>query len=174
MVADNFEKIGFGGGCHWCTEGIFQALTGVANVDQGWLASTGKETSFAEAVIVEFDPLIIALQVLIEIHLLTHSSEANHKLRSKYRSAIYSFNDEQHEEASGILKEFIQRSNKNIITSVLPYGGFRRNKTSFLNYYKTRPDAPFCKTFIEPKIKKLLESHREYLHPNKPTTFQKN
>ena len=32
-------KAGFGGGCHWCTEGVFQALRGVAQVDQGFVQS---------------------------------------------------------------------------------------------------------------------------------------
>ena len=32
-------KIGFGGGCHWCTEGVFQALRGVTQVDQGFIQS---------------------------------------------------------------------------------------------------------------------------------------
>ena len=32
-------KAGFGGGCHWCTEGVFQALRGVDQVDQGFVRS---------------------------------------------------------------------------------------------------------------------------------------
>jgi peptide-methionine (S)-S-oxide reductase len=36
----NLIKIGFGGGCHWCTESVFQALKGVQKVEQGWFAKT--------------------------------------------------------------------------------------------------------------------------------------
>ena len=32
-------QIGLGGGCHWCTEGVFQALRGVTQVDQGFIQS---------------------------------------------------------------------------------------------------------------------------------------
>ena len=49
-------KVGFGGGCRWCTEGVFQALRGVTQVDQGFLQSTAPANTWAEGVIVTFDP----------------------------------------------------------------------------------------------------------------------
>ncbi|MFG1450993.1 peptide-methionine (S)-S-oxide reductase [Xanthobacter sp. V2C-8] len=45
-------KVGFGGGCHWCTEGVFQALRGVTQVDQGFLQSMAPADTWAEGVIV--------------------------------------------------------------------------------------------------------------------------
>ena len=63
------EKIGFGGNCHWFTEAIIQSFTGVVKVDQGSIASTGEHSAFSEAVIVVFDPSVITLHTLIEIHL---------------------------------------------------------------------------------------------------------
>ena len=44
----NLFKIGFGGGCHWCTEAVFQSLKGVAKVQQGWIASTEENMSYPE------------------------------------------------------------------------------------------------------------------------------
>ncbi|MCG8307665.1 MAG: peptide-methionine (S)-S-oxide reductase [Cytophagales bacterium] len=35
--------ISFGGGCHWCTEGIFQSLKGVRHADQEWIGSDGRD-----------------------------------------------------------------------------------------------------------------------------------
>jgi len=49
------KKIGFGGGCHWCTEAVFQSLRGVLFVEQGYIASTEPNSSFSEAVIVSYD-----------------------------------------------------------------------------------------------------------------------
>ncbi len=31
-------KIALGGGCHWCTEAVFQSLKGVKLVEQGYVA----------------------------------------------------------------------------------------------------------------------------------------
>ncbi|RKN29908.1 peptide methionine sulfoxide reductase, partial [Aquimarina sp. AD1] len=88
-------KIGLGGGCHWCTEAVFQSLKGITSVEQGYIKSTGNNNSFSEAVIIVFSPEIISLKDLIEIHLLTHKSTSNHSFREKYRSAIYYFKNEQ-------------------------------------------------------------------------------
>ena len=87
----NTSKIGFGGGCHWCTEAVFQSLIGVEKVEQGFVASFNLHNELSEAVIVHFNHKRISLQTLIEIHLLTHSSTSDHAMRKKYRSAIYTF-----------------------------------------------------------------------------------
>jgi len=133
-------------------------------VDQGWISPDGEETSFSEAILVEFDPQVISLQVLTEIHLLSHSSHSDHKMRTKYRSAIYVHDQQQKDEVSEIVRILQMQSTKKYITQVLPMGAFKRNKSSLLNYYQTRPNAPFCTTYIEPKIKALIKTHQQYLN----------
>lgn len=161
------QKIGFGGGCFWCTEAVFQNLKGVTNVAQGWIASNENNQGFSEAVIVEFDIYEIDLKTLIEIHLLTHKSTSNHSMRKKYRSAIYSFSKEQKKQAK-ILLELLQIGiQKKIITQVLTFETFKPTEENFQNYYTKNPEKPFCKTFIEPKLKLLLATFSKYVDENK-------
>ena len=87
----NLYKIAFGGGCHWCTEAVFQSLKGVEKVEQGFITSYDQNNTFSEAVIVDFNTEKIDLKTLVEIHLHTHKSTSNHSMRKKYRSAIYVF-----------------------------------------------------------------------------------
>ena len=63
------KKIGFGGGCHWCTEAVFQSVEGVENVEQGYIASEGDASEFSEAVIVHYHSKKAFLERLIKIHL---------------------------------------------------------------------------------------------------------
>ena len=44
-----------------------------------------------------------------------------------------------------------------LITQIVGFGSFKLNSEEFLNYYATDPDRPFCKNYIEPKLKLLLE-----------------
>lgn len=157
------HRIGFGGGCHWCTEAIFQALKGVEKEVQGWINSYGENDSYSEAVLVDFNPEIIDHKTLIEIHLLTHASTSLHSMRDKYRSAIYVFSEEQEVEAKSSISELQKQREETIITEVLMFNSFRRNKETFLDYYKKRPEAPFCKTNIIPKLEKLMQSHKNYM-----------
>ncbi len=150
------DKIGFGGGCHWCTEAVFQSLRGVSKVDQGYIASTGENSTFSEAVIVHYNPDIIPFRLLIEIHLRTHKSTVNHQMRSKYRSAIYAFSEVQLDEVRLILRSIQKEHDKNLITGVLSFHEFKPSEKQFANYYYNNPDKPFCKNHIDPKLKFLL------------------
>lgn len=148
----NMRKIGFGGGCHWCTEAIFQSLKGVHKVEQGWISSLPPNTNFSEGVIVHYDE-DIDLETLIEIHLLTHSSASNHSMHHKYRSAVYYFEEQDREEAIFIINSFRIVDHVDYITQVLPYVDFRLNTQQYLNYYKKDKNKPFCQTYISPKLR---------------------
>ena len=149
------EKIAFGGGCHWCTEAIFQNIKGVFQVEQGFVSSYGAAKEFSEAVIVHFDPAITGMQTLIKIHLHTHASSSNHSMRNKYRSAIYAFSKTQENEAGKILWVLRKEFKEELITEVLAFRKFKRSDESYCDYYQNGPEKPFCKRFIEPKIEFL-------------------
>lgn len=152
-------EIVFGGGCHWCTEAVFQSLKGVLKVDQGYISSTGESTSFSEAVILEYDPDIIPLEVLIEIHLHTHQSTSNHSFRAKYRSAIYYFDNETRQASLSILEQLQKDFSKKIITQVLPFREFKFSEEVFRNYYFRDPERPFCRRYIHPKLEFLKKKY---------------
>ena len=162
-------RIALGGGCHWCTEAVFQSLLGVTKVEQGWVASTAKNNTFSEAVIVHFDSSIINLKTLIEIHLLTHKSTSNHSMRTKYRSAIYFFTHQQKEESLKIIDELQLEFGNKIITQVLEFQQFKPSSEEFQNYYQTNPEKPFCKSYINPKLKLLLQKFSNQIDKSKVT-----
>jgi len=159
------QRIAFGGGCHWCTEAIFQQLRGVSRVDQGWASSTHPNaTSPSEAVIVHFDPTRISLDALTEIHLCTHNATSNHTFREKYRSAVYTFSESQYQEAQTILAKKQKLFEKALVTKVYPFGEFKLNDEKYLDYYKSNPDKPFCQVRIEPKLQILFRKYHKYLN----------
>lgn len=150
-------KIGFGGGCHWCTEAVFQATPGVMRVEQGYISSSAPNTSLSEGIIVHFNPSLVGLELLIAIHLHTHRSTKEHSFRHRYRSAMYYFNKEQEiafAKACAILQEEFEQP---IITKALPFISFKPSRAAIRDYYKKHPDAPFCKRYIIPKLDLLKE-----------------
>lgn len=164
---ENLDKIALGGGCHWCTEAVFQSLIGVAKVEQGYVASKEDNHNFSEAVIVHFDAKIISLKTLIEIHLYTHRSTSNHSMRKKYVSAIYVFTKAQKEVSKSIIKEFQKEFDNEIITKVLFFQSFKTSRVEIQNYYQRNPAKPFCEQFINPKLKLLLDVFSSYVNEEK-------
>ena len=151
------QKIGLGGGCHWCAEAVFQSLKGVFKVEQGFIASTGVHESFSEAVIVHFSEDTLPLKDIISIHLHTHNSTSQHSMRNKYRSAVYVFSDADVSQLSILVKNLQYDFDKKIITQVLPFGAFKTSDSQFHDYYYTDPERPFCRTHIAPKLRLLLD-----------------
>lgn len=161
------DKIAFGGGCHWCTEAVFQSLVGVFEVEQGFVASIDENTAFSEAVIVHFDTTKISIGVLIEIHLHTHRSASNHSMRKKYRSAVYTFSEAQKNIAIAQLKLLQFQFQNQLVTQVLPFNGFRASRKQIQNYYYNNPEKPFCESFINPKLQILLKKFSIFTDKNK-------
>jgi peptide-methionine (S)-S-oxide reductase len=154
--------IALGGGCHWCTEAVFQSLRGVGRVEQGWVASEGAQSEFSEAVIVHFDPARIPLEALIHIHLRTHSSTSRHSMRGKYRSAVYAFSEKQAAEARLLLAQLQAEFSAPLVTEVLPFRAFRPSRAEIRDYYYQNPARPFCEAWIAPKLRLLLAEFGEY------------
>ncbi|XLS30315.1 peptide-methionine (S)-S-oxide reductase [Flavobacteriaceae bacterium M23B6Z8] len=155
-------QIGFGGGCHWCTEAVFNAVTGVDKVSQGWISSSAPYHTFSEAVIVHYDETVIHMHQLIKIHLHTHSCTGKHQMRTKYRSAIYYFRENDKKNIEKLLQEFQTDFEAPIITKILPFHKFKPSSETYQNYYGKDPEKPFCKVYIAPKIDKidqLLSDH---------------
>jgi peptide-methionine (S)-S-oxide reductase len=163
----SIKRIAFGGGCHWCTEAVFQSLKGVEKVEQGFVASEADNGTFSEAVIVSFFPNEISSKDLVLIHLLTHESTAEHSFRNKYRSAIYTMNDEDKEELERIWDEFQAQFKEKLITKILPFKAFYPSEEMFHNYYYSNPEKPFCKKYIDPKLKLLRENFSRQVVPEK-------
>ncbi|MFD0767160.1 peptide-methionine (S)-S-oxide reductase [Mucilaginibacter lutimaris] len=161
------QKVGFGGSCHWCTEAIFRSLKGVTAVEQGWISSHGEHSVPSEAVIVHFDRAVIDLKTLVAVHLHTHSCTAQHSMRSKYRSAVYTYNDHQSGEARQAVGELQSEFLEPIITKVLSFGSFKLNEETYLDYYYKNPEKPFCQNIVNPKLQELIRRFPHNISPER-------
>lgn len=159
-------KIGFGGGCHWCTEGVFQSLRGVGHVDQGFLQSEPPSDTWAEGVIVSFDTAIISLETLAEVHLRTHSANGTYSPAGRYRSAIYVFDESQRRDAAATVARLAQETGEPARTLILPFVGFKPSDARYQNYYRTDPNRPFCRRYIDPKLDYIRTNFAEIILPD--------
>ncbi|WP_306112716.1 peptide-methionine (S)-S-oxide reductase [Roseovarius sp. MMSF_3305] len=154
-------RIGLGGGCHWCTEAVFDGLRGVVRVEQGFIRASVPDDSWSEAIIVHFNPDMIPLETLIEVHLRTHASTSNHKMRGKYRSAVYAMEPGHIPHLKGILRELQDDFEMPLVTRVLDFQGFKPSEDRFQNYHRKNAGGPFCTRYIDPKLDLLRRDYAE-------------
>ena len=156
-------RLGLGGGCHWCTEGVFVSLRGVARVEQGWISAPPPHDAFSEAVIVHYDPAVVAADDLVAVHLETHAATQQHGLRHRYRSAVYYFDPADAAPLRAVLDELAADYAEPLVTQLLPFAAFRPSLPEHLDYYRTDPERPFCQRYITPKLDALRRNRSELL-----------
>ena len=147
---------------------MFQSLRGVRKVQQGFIKSLAPHDSYSEAVVVTFDPRIIPLDVMTDVHLRTHASTSQHKMRGKYRSAVYVFSDAQADTVQCQIKALQSNFEEPIVTMTLPYDDFKPSLERFQNYYRTNTEKPFCTAYIDPKLSKIRQQFSRYYDPVEP------
>jgi len=159
------QKIGLGGSCHWCTEGIFRSVIGVKNVRQGWISANAPNGSYSEAIVFDYDTQQVSLHDLIALHLHSHSCTKSHSLRQKYRSGIYVFDKKQETQSKRVINLLQQEFKAEIITEVLYFNAFKLNIDEHLDYYHKDPQKPFCTRYITPKLRSLMKRYSNAFDP---------
>ncbi len=118
--AEHLQQAVFALGCFWGAERLFWQTDGVYSTAAGYAGGRipdpdyrlvcGGETEHAEVVLVVFDPDKVSylqlLKIFWENHDPTQGMRQGNDIGTQYRSAIYTNNDQQAEEARASLSAF--------------------------------------------------------------------
>lgn len=167
----------FGAGCFWCVEAIYESLEGVFNVESGYSGGhvdnpsyqqvTSGRSGHAEVIRLDFDPLIITYEQLLEVFWHTHDPTTKDRqgndIGPQYRSVIYFHNDEQKSIASESKKRTDASGlwSRSIVTEISPLINYYTAESYHQDYFENNPNAGYCSIVIAPKVAKFK---REFSH----------
>jgi len=180
---DKVETATFGTGCFWCTEAIFEQLSGVVKVTSGYMGGKVKnptykevcdgETGHAECVQVTYEPSKISfdelLKVFFQVHDPTSLNRQGADVGTQYRSAIFYHNAEQKEKAEYYKKELDKNGayDKAIVTEISPASDFYIAEDYHQEYYRNNKNTnPYCSIVIRPKLEKFQKVFGDKLKKN--------
>src|SRR5688572_31167261 len=153
--AQKTEKATFAGGCFWCTEEVFEKLSGVTEVVSGYMGgkvknpsydqvSTGR-TGHTEVVQVTFDPTKVSYDKLLDAFWLNHDPTVKDRqfcdAGSQYRPEIFYHSEEQKRlaEASKAKWDKAKPFKQAIVTPITPVSEFWPAEDYHQDYYKKNP-----------------------------------
>jgi peptide-methionine (S)-S-oxide reductase len=150
----------FGAGCFWGVESAFRAVEGVVDVAVGYAGGTvpkpnyrtvcGGKTGHAEVVQVEYDPVRISFEQLLEIFWQIHDPTTLNRqgpdVGTQYRSIVF-YSDENERKAAEESKRRLDESGKlgrPVVTQIVPAAEFYRAEEYHQRYYERMGIAPTC------------------------------
>lgn len=168
---NNLETAIFAGGCFWCTEAVFQRITGVYEIKSGYTGGAIKNpayreicsgrTGHAEAIEITFDPNQVSYNELLEVFFATHDpttlNRQGNDVGTQYRSEIFYTTPEQKELAEQFIALLEQEKvfDAPVVTPVTEAQPFYVAEQEHQNFYNDHRTQPYCQFIIDPKIKKL-------------------
>ena len=146
------EKATFGAGCFWGVEETFRKLKGVTSTAVGYAGGTKEnptyedvcsdETGHAEVVQVEFDPLQISYDDLLDVFWSNHNPTTLNRqgpdIGTQYRSVIFYHSPEQKAAAEKSKIDISERLNRPIVTQIEPARNFWRAEEYHQRYLEKR------------------------------------
>ena len=155
------EKATFAAGCFWGVEAAFRKVDGVTKTTVGYTG--GKKTNptyeevctdrtgHAEAVLVEYDPLKISYEKLLDVFWNKHDPTTPNRqgpdVGSQYRSSIFYHTSEQRDAALSSkkrLEESGKHGRKRIVTEIVPATEFYPAEEYHQMYYE-KHDLTTCR-----------------------------
>ena len=163
------EKATLGGGCFWCLEAYFERLDGVNDVVSGYADGEAPNPTYeevcsgasghAEVVQITFDPTIISFEQILDVFWECHDPTTPNRqgadAGTQYRSTILYQDDVQKTKAQRSMDEAGSKFNDPIVTLIRQLPVFFPAEDYHQDYFRTNPDAPYCRAVITPKLAKL-------------------
>jgi peptide-methionine (S)-S-oxide reductase len=163
------ELATLGGGCFWCTEALYQMLTGVKSVVSGYAGGktenpTYKEvceghTGHAEVIQVTFDPSAISFEKILdtfwEAHDPTTLNRQGDDTGTQYRSAIFYHSEAQKAVALKSKAAAQKHFTRPIVTEIAPLTKFYPAEGYHQDFYRNNPNHGYCRAVIKPKVDKF-------------------
>jgi peptide-methionine (S)-S-oxide reductase len=172
------ETTVFGGGCFWCTETVFSHTKGVSAITPGYAGGTkpnptykevsGGKTGHAEVVKIEYDPLVIRYEDLLNIFFSVHDPTTPNRqgpdAGTQYRSVILYENEEQKKIAEQVKKKLEDEKlyAAPIVTQIVPLGEFYPAEEYHWKYFEKNPDQTYCQVIIAPKLSKFRKKNKKF------------
>ena len=160
-LPDHLREAVFGLGCFWGAERRFWETEGVFSTAAGYAGGTSKNptyeevcsglTGHTEVVRVVYDPAVVSYEALLavfwEAHDPTQGMRQGNDLGTQYRSAIFTFDDEQHaaaEHSKAVYESELLKSGYSAITTeILPIDTFYYAEDYHQQYLAKNPSG-YC------------------------------
>jgi len=169
VIMENREQAVFGAGCFWCVEAVYERIPGVLSVEAGYAGGNTTNptyeqvclgtTGHAEVARLTFDPAKVTYAQLLELLWQAHDPTTLNRqgadVGTQYRSAIFTYTDEQLRLAGRSKTEAQKHFRDPIVTEIQPLKEFFPAENYHQEYYRNNPNAPYCMFVIRPKLKKL-------------------
>lgn len=167
----NKQTIILGGGCFWCTEAVFEDLSGIIETHPGYSGGEDSRptyekvcmgnTGHAEVLKLVYDETILPLAKILKIFFIMHDptslNQQGHDVGTQYRSVIYYENDEQQKMITDFITEAQGDYSKTLVTEIKKLDKFYPAEEYHHHYFKKNPEQTYCSMVIAPKVKKVKE-----------------
>ena len=171
------ETATLAGGCFWCLDPVFRAMSGVTRSEAGYTGGSvpnptyeqvcTKRTGHAEALQVDFNPEQVSyedlLRVFFTIHDPTTKDRQGADVGSQYRSAIFTHSPEQEAAARRVMAEMQPLWGAPIVTEVEPLTRFWPAEPEHQDYFARNPWSGYCRAVIAPKVTKFRKQFADRL-----------
>ena len=161
------------GGCFWGTEAVFRDVTGVIDVESGYIGGSVPDptykqvcsgtTGHAEAIRVTYDPALLSLDDLLDIHFATHDpttlNRQGNDVGTQYRSALFPADDEQRGAMEAAIVRAAAANPKPVVTTIEGPATWYPAEDYHQEYWQGEGQRnPYCLAVIPPKLQKLRKS----------------
>jgi peptide-methionine (S)-S-oxide reductase len=175
---NHLEFATLGGGCFWCTEALFQMLPGVKSITSGYAGGTKenptykevctRDTGHAEVIQIGYDPKVVSYEKLLETFWQAHDPTTLNRqgadTGTQYRSIILYGSEAQKTAAERSKAEAQKHFSERIVTEIVPLTKFYPAEDYHQDYYRSNPNAGYCRAVIRPKVEKFEKKLKAEKH----------